>query len=135
MSSTAAEPSTRRRAPRTLALVVLGLVVVLLAVVSAVVADRTSRTHARSWDLLSVADGSTVLIRYYGSSCPEDVRVAVDEDDDQVVLTVYQTVLGGSCDASAPSYEMEVELDRPVGDRTLVDGAPDASWWARLLDR
>jgi hypothetical protein len=135
VTSPVAEPATGRRSRRTLALAVLGLVVVLLAVGAVVVVERTDRTYARSWDRLPAEDDSTVLLRYSGSSCPEGVRVAVDEDDDEVVLTVYQTVRRGSCDASAPTYEVEVRLDRPLGERELVDGAAGSSWWSGLLDR
>lgn len=113
----------------------LGLVVVLLAVVSLVVWDRTNRTEARPWTRLEAVDGSTVLLRYSGSSCQDAVRVAVDEAEDEVVLTVYETASGGSCDASAPAYDLEVRLDSPLGDRELVDGAPGAVWWSGLLDR
>ncbi len=115
----------------------LGLVVVLLAVVSLVVLDRTNRTEARPWTRLEAVDGSTVLIRYSGSSCQDAVRVAVDEDEDEdaVVPTVYETASGGACDASAPAYDREVELEAPLGDRELVDGAAGSSWWSGLLDR
>ena len=108
--------TTRRRA----AWVVLGAFAVVALAGTTWWLTRGDRTP---WDRVSGSDGRTVRLEYTGSTCRDDVRVDVDEGDDEVAVTVYEVVIATGCDDVGVLYEVEVVLDRPLGDRTLVDGA------------
>jgi hypothetical protein len=106
-------------------------------------------------------DGSGLTIALLGlppvtdpaDPCQADYRAAVDETDQEVTVTVHGTHVD-SCTTSdiAVGRILSVELDRPLGDRLLTNGAtqrreiafdgdlvPDATWlpdrWELLVDR
>lgn len=82
------------------------------------------------WDEASV-DGSTVTVSWWSGVAPCNVLDHVDvvEREDEVVLTLFE----GTADRDAACIELAerkrtvVELDEPVGQRRLVDGAAPAS--------
>jgi hypothetical protein len=84
---------------------------------------RESRTDPVPWAKPAQVDGEVVRISYVGSECRDRARVDVQEDRRRVVLTVRETVTALSCSEVGVSYDLEVRLDRPLGDRELVDGA------------
>lgn len=52
------------------------------------------------------------------SGCESDPEVEVAESDTTVEVTLVRS--DGGCD---PVFEMTIELDAPLGNRTLIDGA------------
>ncbi|WP_351222763.1 hypothetical protein [Streptomyces sp. NPDC002133] len=73
--------------------------------------------------LVAVApDGRSVVVVANHGSCDKGPAVDVLETDGSVVLSA--SVVGtepGPCRKALPAKEMTVELDRPVGDRVLLD--------------
>lgn len=102
------------------ALWLVGLVAAVLLMAGSWWLTRGDRTP---WDGVVAVEGSTVRLEYTGSDCRDDVRLDVDEGDDDVVVTVYEVVLTSGCNDVGVPYEVEAVLDAPLGDRTLVDGA------------
>jgi hypothetical protein len=84
---------------------------------------RESQTDIVPWTKPARVDGEVVHLSYVGSECRDRVTVEVDEGRRRVVLTVRETVTARSCSDLGVSYDLEVRLDRPLGDRQLVDGA------------
>jgi hypothetical protein len=98
-------------------------VTVAAAVLLAWLLYRQSQVDQVPWTKPAQVDGDVVRLTYVGSECRDDVSVDVEEDRRQVVLTVRETVRARSCSDVGVAYEVEVRLDRPLGDRVLVDGA------------
>jgi len=76
-----------------------------------------------------VDDGPALLVRYWAGVAPCSVlgAVEVEETDQRVVVTLMvgsATNTGDvACIEIAQLYETQVALDRPLGDREIVDGA------------
>ena len=91
------------------ALWVGGIVAVLLAV--AVLAtwtvSRTGDTHPVPWDKPAEVDGEVVHLTYVGSECRDGATVDVQEDADQVVLTVQETDHSRSCSDVGVTYDLD----------------------------
>ena len=65
-----------------------------------------------------------IELTYDGRECRDQVDVSVEEGPDEVVVTVTERVRTLVCgDDEVASYDVSVELDEPLGDRELVDGA------------
>ncbi|WP_405816326.1 hypothetical protein OG241_17245 [Streptomyces sp. NBC_01390] len=87
-------------------------------------------------------DGRTVTVEAHHGSCDDGPRVQALETDGSVVLSA--TVAGGNyegaCDAAMLAKKVKVTLDRPLGDRIILDAFmgrpvpyappswPSASW-------
>ncbi|MFF3483408.1 hypothetical protein ACFYXC_09005 [Streptomyces sp. NPDC002701] len=88
------------------------------------------------------ADGRTVVLRAHHGSCDEGPAVDVLETGDNVVFSAWiRGRSDGPCTDDLRSREVTVELDRPAGDRLLLDaftgrpvpydsptGSPAPSW-------
>lgn len=74
---------------------------------------------------------STLTIEVLGGGCHHDVEkldhVDVEETDQQVRISAFvtqpQTTPNQPCEAPIVAHEAQVELDRPLGERDLVDTA------------
>ena len=99
---------------------VLGTVLLLTALIGWYVLAQAAPTP---WAKPATVDGRIVTTTYVGSECQSYDRVDVDEDSERVVITVRETVLARGCSDVGVSYDVRVELDEPLGDRELLDGA------------
>jgi hypothetical protein len=100
---------------------------VALTLLAAVVAAgwltlRPGGSDPVPWDT-HVADGDRVRLTYTGSECRDGASVEVEEGDDRVVLTVWETDHSRSCSDVGVTYDVAADLAEPLGDRALVDGA------------
>ena len=78
------------------------------------------------WELNRVvevaADGRSVTVRAHHGACDDGPAVDVLETDDSVVLSGYMVgTKDGICTAQLLAKKVTVELDRPLGDRILLD--------------
>ena len=90
-----------------------------------------SRTEVVKWDESSFGYHDNIVeLSYVGSDCRQSVSAAVDETDERVKITLTETVRARSCSDVGVIYHVEVPLDRPVGDRQIVDGACQSDAWA-----
>lgn len=104
---------------------VAGVVVTLLAgvVLLTWVLVRAAATEPVPWVEPAEVDGAVVRLTYMGSECRNGASVDVEEEAGRVVLTVQETVYSLSCNDVGVTYDHEVRLDEPLGERELVDGA------------
>ncbi|MAS55326.1 hypothetical protein [Nocardioides sp.] len=81
--------------------------------------------EATPWDKPATVQGSTIELTYDGRECRDRLQVEVEEDATSVVVTVNETVRSLVCGDDEPleSFEVTVELESPLGERSLVDGA------------
>jgi hypothetical protein len=86
--------------------------------------------RARGWDSSAVGDdGTTVTLTYYTGvpPCTALDHVDVRYGTDTVTITLYEgsdpSAQGTACIDIAMLASTTVHLDRPLGDRTIVDGA------------
>jgi hypothetical protein len=79
----------------------------------------------RPWYDSFEVDGSTVAVTYSDSPCQTFEKVDVEETDQDVTITVRTWTFAFSCSDALHPYTASVRLDRPLGDRALVDGASD----------
>ncbi|WP_157559539.1 hypothetical protein [Nocardioides sp. Soil777] len=84
---------------------------------------RAATTEPVPWVKPAEVDGAVVRLTYMGSECRDGASVDVEEDAGRVVLTVHETVYSRSCSDVGVTYDHEVRLDEPLGERELVDGA------------
>ena len=76
------------------------------------------------WDKPAQLVDGRIELTYDGRECRDQVDVSVEEGPDEVVVTVTERVRTLVCgDDEVASYDVSVELDEPLGDRELVDGA------------
>ncbi|MBB6629842.1 hypothetical protein H5V45_21165 [Nocardioides sp. KIGAM211] len=101
--------------------VVAALSVVLLAACSG--GGDEPAAQVRPWGKPAEVRGSAVTVQFTGSACQKSRDYRAEETSEQVVLTVRETTGGGSCVAMAVTYTVVAELEAPLGDRALVDGA------------
>ncbi len=94
--------------------------------------DGLDNLRASAFDATAtVVDGETLLIRFVGGVAPCFAlgRVDVVETDTDITVTLFTgnepEVNDGptACIEIAAYYEVEVQLEAPAGDRTIVDGA------------
>ncbi|WP_405543518.1 hypothetical protein OG478_19040 [Streptomyces phaeochromogenes] len=68
-------------------------------------------------------DGRTVVLRAHHGSCDDGPGVDVLESADNVVFSAWiRNPSDGPCTADMRMKKVTVKLDRPVGDRMLLDG-------------
>jgi len=81
--------------------------------------------EATPWDKPATVQGTTIELTYDGRDCRDRLQVEVEEDVASVVVTVKETVRSLVCGDDEPveSFEVTVELEAPLGERDLVDGA------------
>jgi hypothetical protein len=115
-------PEQVRRVHRRVWPAVLIASVLIATVVGAAVA-WASGGEPRSWVYAPEVDGSTVTVTYSDSPCRTFERVDVDEANDEVTITVRTWTFASSCNDSLQLYSVEVRLEAPLGERSLVDGA------------
>jgi hypothetical protein len=75
------------------------------------------------WHKPARVDGAVVQLTYTGSECRDGAHADVEEGSERVTITVRETVRARSCSDVGVSYDIQVRLDAPLGDRELVDGA------------
>lgn len=80
-----------------------------------------------------VVDERRVELRHTDSACQTGESVDVEESDTEVVLTVEQTQ-ETPCNDDGRPHTAVVELQRPLGDRRLVDGACEEEVYADAPD-
>lgn len=94
------------------------------------------------WELAGLdsvsRDGRTVVLRAHHGSCDDGPGVAVLESEDNVVFSAwFRNPSDGPCTKELRAKKVTVKLDRPVGDRMLLDaftGRPvpyEGSPWTR----
>jgi hypothetical protein len=93
---------------------------------------ETTDVRPVPWRRYVPADGDrSFLLVYWSGVAPCNVldRVELKESDDKVVATVYEGASAEKSDALcieiAVLKAVEITLDEPLGDRKLVDGAPN----------
>jgi hypothetical protein len=109
----------------------LGVLVLVLAWVAWYVFGQSEPTP---WSKPAVVEGDVVHLTYIGSECQDSASVDVDEDARRVTLTVEQTVRASTCSDVGVRYEIDAQLDAPLGDRELVDGACEISELSHYTD-
>ena len=111
-------PLDRRRKARQ-----LGLVACVVAVtVGALVWWGLVRSEATPWGEARV-EGDDVVVSYLAGECDRSTTVSVEERDETVEITVRIRGWALSCSDVAIPREARVSLRRPLGERTLIDGA------------
>lgn len=86
------------------------------------------------WHKPARADGAVVQLTYTGSGCRDGAQADVEEDSERVTITVRETVRAVSCSDVGVSYDIQVRLGSPLGDRELVDGACQMPTYAHRSD-
>ncbi|MHA7132504.1 hypothetical protein [Oerskovia turbata] len=113
--TTPTRPTAAARAHVFVALGVLGALTL-----SACGAGDPQRRRAE-W-ILGVADGATLAVGVYagGSTCVDYDGVEVEEGAEAVEVRAYVWQTEGACSEDFGVKVVEVELDEPLGDRSLV---------------
>jgi len=74
------------------------------------------------------SDGMVLTVDFWGSPCLSIDHVNVKETPSTVTVTLYEGMLpsmvGSACPEIAVLEAVRVQLSSPLGDRTVVDGAP-----------
>ena len=79
---------------------------------------------ATPWDKPARIVGDRVELTYQGRECRDRVEVEVAEDLTTVVITITESVRTLVCtDGTTEPYDVSVDLESPLGDRDLIDGA------------
>lgn len=86
------------------------------------------------WNKPARVDGAVVQLTYTGSECRDGAQADVDEGSERVTITVRETVRAMSCSDVAVSYDIQIRLDAPLGDRELADGACQMPKYAHHTD-
>jgi hypothetical protein len=100
--------------------------VLAAAVVSGLVSGsiHTGAVDEWHWDKPAHVDGRTIHLTFDGSNCDDKRWVDVDETRETVTLTVKIRERTGTCaGVGLGGLSLDAELDEPLGDRTLIDGA------------
>ncbi|WAL95062.1 hypothetical protein [Streptomyces sp. Je 1-369] len=81
----------------------------------------TDKTRLTSYS----ADGKSLTVHFWGSACSE-YAASAQEDGDRVKVAVKETgKTGDVCIMMAKDLKKKVTLDKPLGDREVVDSAGD----------
>lgn len=104
-----------------------GFVVFLVCVIAALLLVRNAfagddEGNAVPWRD-PVVEGSTVTVTFDRSPCARTGETTVEENADEVVVTVREVPRPTLCSSPGDVAEETVELDAPLGDRALVDGS------------
>ena len=92
------------------------------------------QSDPKPWNKPATVDGAIVRLTYTGSECRDGADVDVDEDAARVVITVSETVRARSCNDVGVTYGMQVQLEAPLADRELLDGACRMSEYAQYAE-
>ena len=86
---------------------------------------HAATTEPVPWVKPAEVEGAVVRVTYLGSECRDECASVECRRGSagRVVLTVRETVYSRSCSDVGVTYEHEVRLDEPLGERELVDGA------------
>ena len=68
-------------------------------------------------------DGRSITVTYTGSECQDGSRLEVDEQDERVLVTVHRWSRATECSDIGIDSALTAVVSRPLGDRTVVDGA------------
>ncbi len=79
--------------------------------------------EAAPWDRPARIVDAQVETTYGGADCRDRVEVKVEEGEAAVVITITETVRVLVCRDEVTSYDVTLDLEAPLGDRDLVDGA------------
>ncbi|MET8690410.1 hypothetical protein ABZV77_40000 [Streptomyces sp. NPDC004732] len=88
--------------------------------------EGTGKSDADKTRLTSYsADGKSLTVHFWGSACAE-YSASAREDGDRVTVGIEQTGKKGDvCIMMAKDLKKKVTLDKPLGDRKVVDSAGD----------
>lgn len=79
------------------------------------------------WDQIQVASQTSLVVLFYGGveECEGLARVEVDETPKKVTITLFTGRVPDAevCIEIAVLKSVRIELDDPLGDRRIVDGA------------
>lgn len=98
------------------------MIAVVLVIVASGCGPRMSQ-EAAPFEKPVSADGDRIELTVVGNPCVEDVSTEVNEGPAEVVITAYLHFQSNGCVDMGVEYDTVVELDRPLGERGLVDGA------------
>ncbi len=125
----AASPRRGRRA------VVVALASALgVAVLAGVAWYVFGQSEPTPWNKPAVVEGDVVHLTYTGSECQDSASVDVDEDARRVAVTVRQTVRARTCSDVGVRYDIDAQLDAPLGERELVDGACETAEYSHYTE-
>ncbi len=99
------------------------LVLVVGLALSAFVLWATGSSRVYPFDKPARVDGTAIEVTYEGSTCRSGASLEIEESEDRVVVTVEERTRAWSCDDDRVAYDVTGELEEPLGDRELVDGA------------
>lgn len=77
----------------------------------------------QKWERVTVIGETQLKLSYTGSECEDQRSVDVDEDDDSVTITITARSYASECSDVGFQRTVTVNLDKPLGDRKLIDGA------------
>ena len=77
----------------------------------------------QTWERVAVVSETKLKVSYVGSECEDQRSVDVDEDNDSVTITITARSYASSCSDVGFLRTVNVSLDKPLGDRKLIDGA------------
>lgn len=80
-------------------------------------------TEAQPWDTVEPLDGTTVRVSYGTGTCNHSEDLEVEETPDSVTITVVVVIKASSCNDMGVQHELETDLDQPLGNREVIDGA------------
>src|SRR5207244_6635798 len=82
--------------------------------------SRLNDTRFASAEWLGSAGGTTVAYSILTGDCDEQIRAAVYETDEVVVVGGTVKSYDGTCDATLVRHPVSVTLTKPLGKRPLV---------------
>jgi hypothetical protein len=92
------------------------------------------QSDPKPWNKPANVDGAIVRLTYTGSECRDGADVAVDENATRVVITVSETTRARDCSDVGVTYDIQLQLDEPLADRQLLDGACQMSEYGHYLE-
>lgn len=110
----------------------VGFAVVLTAVVAWWLLHP--RTELTPYVKPARVTGQDVTVTYIGGTCQQGAHLDIDEDTEQVVLTVRTWTRVDSCDDAGVGYTLTGRLGAELGSREVVDGACEVPKYARYGD-
>lgn len=110
---------------------VLAALVVLAATVLLLWWGLT-RSEPTPWGEVEV-DGTHLVVHYVGGECDRSATLEVEEDADEVVVTVMVSDWALSCSDVGVPRRLDGTLEAPVGGRDVVDGACRRAEYAEHL--
>jgi hypothetical protein len=123
---------TGRRSAIAYLLVVVGLIGLLVWS-----ANRPDWEPVAVTEVAGEETGTQLSVTVRHSACPDGPRVEVDEETEVVVRIRAEQNVAGDCDDVGLTTTLQVELERPLGDRSIAgaSGAPSCVVDGRATDR